>query len=211
MITLKKGGLLFSAALLTCSAISAQAATLALSYSTTATGTTGAGAITNLSAGTYLFGDALGSLTQTVYTPTSGQGAGVNFEFYDDFVFTVSGATVSTVTTTLNLDNYFHIDNLMVRIYSAAGNPILPALGTPSGTEIDANSFAGPIFGNTIAFGSNTPLSAGTYVLEVRGAVSGDFGGNYIGALKVAPVPIPGSTWLMGSAVLGLIGARRRS
>jgi hypothetical protein len=61
-----------------------------------------------------------------------------------------------------------------------------------------------------------TVLGAGSYVLEVRGLVTGSAGGLYSGQFTVAPapvpapVPVPAALWLMGSA-LGLVGAASRS
>jgi hypothetical protein len=55
-----------------------------------------------------------------------------------------------------------------------------------------------------------------SYVLEVRGLVTGSAGGLYSGQFTVAPapvpapVPVPAALWLMGSA-LGLVGAASRS
>jgi hypothetical protein len=48
-----------------------------------------------------------------------------------------------------------------------------------------------------------TNLSAGTYVIEVRGTVSGSSGGNYTGSLNLTPVPLPaGLPSLMGGLAL---------
>jgi hypothetical protein len=44
----------------------------------------------------------------------------------------------------------------------------------------------------------NVVLSPGTYVLEIRGLVTGSFSGSYGGALNLAPVPLPGAVWLAG-------------
>jgi hypothetical protein len=59
----------------------------------------------------------------------------------------------------------------------------------------------------------STTLAAWTYVLEVRGNVTGTSGGSYSGTLNVAPVPLPAALPLLFSG-LGLLGgglARRRA
>lgn len=190
-----------------------QAATLNLSYSTTASGTTGSGIPTIANTpDSYSYGNTLGNLTTTLYTPSSGPSAGINFEFYDDYVFTITGATVNSVTSTINLGSILAINNLQARLYNASSNPTLPVLGAPVGGVIDAwsSSFSAGSNTITVALLDNNILAAGTYVLEIRGSVSGNAGGSYSGVLNVSQVPVPASTWLLGSAMLGLIGVRRR-
>lgn len=207
-------GILLSIALVCAGATGVEASTLDLSYSTTASGTTGSGAVTNINTSTlYTVGNTFSNLTTTLYTPTSGPGAGVSFEFYDDYVFTLAGGSLSSISSTINIGNVFKIDNLQVRLYKAASNPTLPVLGTPVGGETDAQSatYIGLLGNsNTADILNNVQLGAGTYVLEFRGSVSGPFGGGYAGLVNVQPVPIPGAAWLLGSAVLGLAGAARR-
>ena len=54
-------------------------------------------------------------------------------------------------------------------------------------------------------------LSAGTYVLEIRGTATGTNGGAYSGQLQLQPVPLPAALPLLLSG-LGLVGSsfRRR-
>lgn len=191
------------------------AASLPLSYSKTASGTTGSGVITHANTpDSYFYGNSYGNLTTTLYTPASGTYAGVNFEFYDDYVFTISGSTVNSVSSTVNLGNILSIDNLQARLYNTSGNSTLPVLGAPVGGAIEAwsTTYSGVNNSNvTVSVLNNVQLSAGTYVLELRGSVSGSAGGSYSGALNVAPVPVPSAFWLMGSALVGLgtIGRKR--
>ncbi len=56
---------------------------------------------------------------------------------------------------------------------------------------------------------SPTTLSAGTYVLEVRGNVTGTAGGGYSGVIDLQPVPVPAALPLMLSG-LGLLGGLLR-
>ena len=56
-----------------------------------------------------------------------------------------------------------------------------------------------------------TMLSAGDYVLEIRGLADGSAGGSYSGALNVAAVPLPPSILLLAPALggFGLIRQRK--
>jgi hypothetical protein len=50
-----------------------------------------------------------------------------------------------------------------------------------------------------------TTLTAGSYVLEIRGEVTGSSGGTYTGSLNLNPVPLPAALPLLLSG-LGLLG-----
>jgi PEP-CTERM motif len=54
-----------------------------------------------------------------------------------------------------------------------------------------------------------TTLAAGTYVLEIRGDVTGSSGGTYSGELNLNPVPLPAALPLLLSG-LGLLGFARK-
>lgn len=199
-------------------AISAHADPLQLSYAETNNGITnvitGSGTTTGLVVpGTYTYVNSHGALT-SVITGSVSTSYPTGFEFYDDFIFTVAPASANSITSTINFADIFGISDLQVRLYNAAGQSSLPVLGTPIGGAIDAWSTAisaGPSSG-TIAVLPTTPLLAGTYVLEVRGNVTGSSGGSYSGTLNVAPaVPLPGAIWLFGTAISGLMAARRRT
>ncbi|HET8711029.1 MAG TPA: VPLPA-CTERM sorting domain-containing protein, partial [Spongiibacteraceae bacterium] len=208
-------GLLTGIALTLGSVTTTYAAALNLSYSTTGDyGQTGSGTQTNISSSDlYFYGNAFGNLTTPLYTPDSGPYAGMNFEFYDDYIFTIAGGSVSTISASVNLGDIYGIENFQARLYSFDSNPLLPVLGTPVGGAIDAwsTTYTG-ILGSSVTVNvlDNVQLGAGTYVLELRGAVA-NFGGSYGGILHVAAVPVPAAAWLMGSAMLGLFGVRRRS
>ncbi|HET8711013.1 MAG TPA: hypothetical protein VFM32_06545, partial [Spongiibacteraceae bacterium] len=203
---------------------SAFAASLPLGYSTTANApytavTTGSGAITPTNVpNSYYYGNSFDhDLANTVYTPASGNYAGVNFEFYDDYVFTIRGATVNSVSSTISLGNILSIENLQARLYSLDNNTPLPVLDEqPNGGVINSWSLAynGINGSNTlISVIDNVQLSAGTYVLELRGTVSGSAGGSYSGVMNVSAIPVPSSLWLMASGVVSLcsIGRKRRA
>lgn len=175
---------------------SALAATL--SYSDTVSGTTGSGAVTDYA---HLpvsdpFGNSFGVSKGTLGAP-----ADPGFSFYDDYVFTVASSTVDAASFVFNEgDNSLAISDLQMRLYSANGNGTLPVL---------SDSLAGLVanWGNPIT----AMLSGGTYVLEVRGDVTGSAGGGYAGLINLQPVPLPAALPLMLSGI-GLLGglARKR-
>jgi len=131
--------------------------------------------------------------------------------FYDDFVFQITSASANSITSTIDFSGILQISNLQVRLYNAAGNSF-PVLGAPFTAPIDAWSNPvnyGPTTG-TVSVLPTTQLSAGTYVLEVRGDVVGASGGSYSGVLNIAPVPVPAAAWLFGSSLLSLVSLRRK-
>ncbi len=59
---------------------------------------------------------------------------------------------------------------------------------------------------------SNIFLLAGVYSLVVGGAAADGIGAGAYGVIaSVQPVPVPAAVWLMGSALVGLIGMRKRA
>ena len=186
----------------------AQTATAAtLSYEETVSGTTGAGAITDYSQlpVSDFFGNNLPKATGTLGAP-----ADPGFTFYDDYIFTVANSTVDAASFVLNEGSTLAINDLQMRLYTVAGNSPLPVLGdAPAG--LIAN-WSNPISSNGSSTDlATTMLSAGTYILEVRGDVTGTAGGSYAGLIDLQPVPIPAALPLLLSG-LGLLGglARRR-
>lgn len=132
------------------------------------------------------------------------------FGFYDDFLFTVPDASANSIASTIGLSNILGINDLQVRLYSANQSTPLPVLGTPNGTVIEGwTTLIAP--GSSISIISPSNLSAGTYVLEIRGNVVGSAGGSYSGVLNVSSVPVPGALWLFGSAVGAMVTMRRRA
>ena len=136
------------------------------------------------------------------------------FSFYDDYVFTVSNATVDSVTSEINLGS-LSIGNLEERLYSVAANSTLPAINGPA-TGFQTNwtapvNFSAGGESGMVTVMDPTTLAAGTYVLEIRGDVTGSSGGTYTGELNLNPVPLPAALPLLLSG-LGLLGglARKR-
>jgi hypothetical protein len=134
--------------------------------------------------------------------------------FYDDYAFQVGGSSLSSITATIDLGAVFDISNLQVRLYQ--GSLQTTTTGPVSSGLMQAWSAL-----TLTALGSGTSnvqvinpvsLAPGSYVLEVRGNITGTSGGVYAGAMNLAPVPEPAAIGLMlaGLGVLGLIGRRRR-
>jgi len=183
-------------------------ATLVMSYETTYNGstlvTTGPGTInTPANPSSSNYGNSFTGPTLVIpSSPSPGYG------FYDDYIFTISGAIANSISTTIDLGSLLQITNFQERLFNYTGNPS-PTLGSPVGGSIDA--WTSPIgsFG-TVAVLSNTVLAPGTYVLQMRGDVTGTSGGSYAGPLHIAPVPLPAAAWLFGSGLLGLGAIARR-
>lgn len=154
--------------------------------------------------GSYSYGHGYGLPT----TPLAGSPS-PGFGFYDDYVFTIGGATANSITSTIDLGT-LQVSDLQVRLYSLVGNS-LPTLGVPSGTVYSAWRTAIGSAG-TYAVIPETVLGAGTYVLEVRGNVTGDAGGSYAGTVNLQPIPLPAAAWLLisGLGLVGGVASRRR-
>jgi hypothetical protein len=199
-----------------CAIGSALASTVTLSDTTTSAGTSGSGVNTMLPVpGSYTYADSFGAGTGGTAV------SGTTFGFFDDYIFSIAGATTDSLTSTINLGSLLQISGLQVSLFSYTPDEPLPLFGTtlPPGTrEIDAWSTpisAGGISG-TVSVIPATQLSQGSYVLEVRGTVTGSAGGSYSGVLNLAPaptpVPLPAALPLLLSGLggLGLWGRRRR-
>ena len=179
-----------------------------LSYEQTASGRTGSGQATS-----YLSLPTTDTYARSFNSPTSQIGS-TGYGFYDDFIFTVSAATANAVTSTIDFADVLGINGLQVRLYNFSGNPNPPVLGPPNGGVIDAwsnTSAIAPGTQTTVSVLPMTYLNAGTYVLEVRGNVTGSAGGSYSGTLNLVPAPLPAAAVLMLSGIGLLGGALRRS
>jgi hypothetical protein len=189
-----------------CLTVTENATATTLSYEETASGITGNGEGTD-----YLrlpvsdsFGNSLSKASGTLGAP-----ADPGFTFYDDYIFTVANSTVDAASFLLNEGSTLAISDLQMRLYSTTGNT-LPVLGdSPAGLQAN---WSNPISTNGSQSNlATTMLSAGTYVLEVRGDVTGQNGGTYTGIIDLQPVPLPAALPLLLSG-LGLLGgfARKR-
>jgi hypothetical protein len=190
----------------------AQADVVTLSYTATSSGTSGPGTNTLLAVpGSHTFGNSQGSLTTPVYTTGGGQ----SFEFYDDYVFSISGANANVLSSSINLGNFLGLENFQVRLYELAGNTPLPQFGAPlGGTLLESWSTSinfSPGVSGIVNVIPEHALGAGSYVLEVRGNVSGLAGGSYTGQMNLVPaVPLPAAVWFLVSGLGGLGALVRR-
>jgi hypothetical protein len=151
----------------------------------------------------YTYGDTFTGATALI--PGTGS---PGYGFYDDILFTISGSTIDSVSTTINLGS-LQISNLQERLFALNGNTI-PTLGPPAGGAIDA--WTSPIgTSGMVAVLSPTSLAAGTYVLEIRGTATGS-GGSYAGVLNVTPVPLPAtlSLLIIGAGLVGGLASTSR-
>ena len=211
-------GLIMTGAVAGMAATSAGASTLAL-HSTWAS-TTGANVVqidgslainTTPVPGSYDYSHTIGASAAPFILPGSIYGSNtLGSEFYDDFVFTVTGAVADSVTSTIDLGSLLGIDNISARLYTYT---TLPQIGPVGGLIVEA--WGTPFVCGTGCSGETVVLApvtvvAGTYVLEIRGIVTGTVSGSYGGALNLTPIPVPGAVWLLGSALAGLGWIRRR-
>ncbi len=195
--TLALGSLTLIAGLGFLQAPRAQAAVL--SYEETTAGITGNGTGTVYSQVPVsdTFASTVASGTGTLGAPSD-----PGFSFYDDYIFTVPSSTVDVTTVVLNSGATFNISDLQLRLYTLAGNGNSPVLGdSPAGLVEGWSS-------NSLA---QTDLSAGTYVLQLRGDVTGTASSSYAGVIDLQPVPLPAALPLLLSGI-GLLGglARKR-
>lgn len=155
--------------------------------------------------GSYLYSDAFNQ-------PNTGNVSGTTFGFYDAFVFSIGAGTVDSITSTLDLGKFLGITNLQVRLYNLTANTD-NVTGVPTGGAIDAWSTPlnfGTGLSGTVSVLPTTTLGAGTYVLQVRGTVTGSAGGAYGGVLNIVPVPLPATLPLLLSG-LAALGVGRRA
>jgi hypothetical protein len=191
----------------------AMASSVTLSESTTASGTVNSGVTTGLAVpGSYIYGNSFGAGAGG--TPILGSTSG----FFDDFVFSISGAIANSITSTIDLGSVLQVSGLQVALFSYTSGQTLPVFGTsppPGGVMVDG--WSSPISGGAsgiISVIAPTDLAQGSYVLEVRGTVTGSAGGSYSGVLNLAPAPVPLPAalplLLSGLGGLGLWSRRRR-
>lgn len=165
-------------------------------------------------AGDYL--DQLGNAVSsaTISKPIVSAPGNADYNFYDDFEFTLPSSSGSLTASAISVDfaSVFGIDNLQLRLYNTAGglttggasglvsawSQVIPA---GSGVSTIISTFASPV-----------SLSAGAqYTLEVRGKILAS-GASYGGNFNIAAVPEPASLALIlaGLSVAGFM-IRRQS
>ena len=182
---------------------------LYLSEATTGSGSSTLGNANGLTnPGNYTYSDSWTTGPQTTFVGSTSSG------FYDDFIFTIGAGQVDSVTSTVSAGKFLGISGMQVRLYDYNANgQVAPLLTTPvPGSAFDAWSSTVAFPGGTSTVGvlPLTTLTAGTYVVEVRGTVSGTAGGNYTGSLNLTPVPLPAGLPVLLSGLGLLAGCARR-
>jgi hypothetical protein len=132
--------------------------------------------------------------------------------FIDTFTFSVDHPTEFAVTGSLislhmdmapppgqteRMSKYLVIRRFSLYSYDAATNTVGAELAWPDG---NADRFI---------FDGAWHLTPGTYAVQVRGDIVGNYGGSYSADLALMPVPEP-QTWGMLLAGLGALGAMAR-
>ena len=128
--------------------------------------------------------------------------------FLSDYGFTISSiGSFSSAVVTFNLGTILGLSDLSFNLLS--GTPWAGALPTAlSAAQITSRN--GSILASSWSSGgaqviNPMTLSTGDYTVQVRGRVTGQFGGSYGGVLNVAAVPEP-SAFAMALVGLGLLG-----
>lgn len=148
--------------------------------------------------------------SHTFTLPLAGFDA-ANDTFYDDYLFTVGPASFSSLTATLDLGQVFNLSNLQARLYTGT----TPTTGLPSAVGATLmQAWRGTSGSGSVVVINPIDLSPGSYVLEVRGRVTGSVGGSYVGVMNFAPLSPIGepNPYVLGLAGIGLVGfmARRQ-
>ncbi|MGO9993465.1 MAG: FxDxF family PEP-CTERM protein [Steroidobacteraceae bacterium] len=167
----------------------------------------GTGTFSGLSGGGYTYANGFSSQQTTNFGSTG-------YGFYDDYVISIGAGQVDSISSSITLGNLSGITGFSVRLYNYAANgDVAPLTGPPAlNSVLDAWSTTIPLGGsNSATYAVLAPqnLTAGTYVVEVRGTASGLAGGTYSGNLNLTPVPLPAAFSLLLSG-LGLVGFGRR-
>ncbi len=165
--------------------------------------------------------------TDTVYGPVavpSSLNYGASFTsvasqttFWDNYIFTINGADANSLTASISSANFVGLGNLRARLLvgdnrtTAASNTL--TVGSVLAENWGTTLTLAPNLTQTTVLLEKPALAAGTYTLQIRGIVTGAFGGSYAGVLNfTTPVP-EADTYAMLIAGLGVMGfvARRKA
>jgi len=134
--------------------------------------------------------------------------------FHDDYLFAVQSASFSTATLTMSLGSLLAINELRAQLYRYT-DALQPVTGAALMDPTQATLIAQASGANLSI--TALDLSAGRYVLDISGIVTGSAGGSYAGVfnlspvLQAAPVPEPAGLWLAAVGLAGLAATRRRA
>ena len=128
--------------------------------------------------------------------------------FLSDYGFSISSlGSFSSAVVTFNLGTFVGLSNLSFNLLAATpwSGPVPTALTAVQIATRDASILASSWSSGTAQVINPMTLSAGDYVVQIRGQVTGQFGGSYGGVLNVAAVPEPSGV-VLALAGLGLLG-----
>lgn len=131
--------------------------------------------------------------------------ASVGNTFWDSYFFTVPESSATSVTTVININDFYALSNVSARIYQGGTHETaLVVPNTLAQASAITSNIAPGVDVSTIAL-NVASLSAGTYTLQIKGNITGSIGGGYSGVLQLAaPIPEPESYGML-LAGLGLI------
>ncbi len=165
-----------------------------------------------LSGHTAFLGD-LGSVPPTVSDNRNTLTRGA----YDDYYTFSAASDSSDVTISFSLEpsssGFFQAGALSVQLFEGVSSPV----GTPTASAVSSGgqasvSFLANLMSNTTytlrtAFNFNT----GTGITaNATTRVEADDSGESDDANDISPVPVPAAAWLFGTALIGLVGIKRR-
>jgi hypothetical protein len=164
-------------------------------------------------ASSYTYSDSWAGAQTTISNGSTSN----TYGFYDDFVFTITGSNLDSITSTIDLTSgstSTGIKNLDVQLFMLSGNATLPAWVPVNGVSdtVGVTNFtlSPNASGTVVVLDPTQSLAAGSYVLQIRGLADGSGGGSYTGSLDVTPVPLPASVWLLIGGLVMLVGLQRR-
>jgi hypothetical protein len=131
--------------------------------------------------------------------------------FYENYAFTIAPSTLASLTSTLSFSSFFGIEDLQARLYQGDVNTVITGTAGPALVQAWGQSFDAGQSTVTNALIAPLQLSAGSYVLQVRGRVSGDFGGSYTGNISLSPIPEPQTYAMLAAGLLAIGTLMQRS
>lgn len=124
--------------------------------------------------------------------------------FYENYAFTIAPSTFVSLSSTLSFGDFFGVNALQARLYRGDVDTVITGAAGTALVQGWGQSFSAGQSTVTNALIKPLQLSAGSYVLQIRGQVSGDFGGSYSGHIALSPVPEPQTYALLAGGLLAI-------